>query len=203
MGSPVGDIPQTPPSVRIPALDSSVNNPAYGPATESTTAQVVTTLGKPAQDGTVAGVTSQLANSGAAPFVPNLLSVAARQKAPGVNVLLTFGVIPGQPPSLFRLWNAVLSLAAASNNSYNAGVTQMYAELRTASGLSLAILELAIGGATAGSTPMTANSGPCVVNHNGIEVESGDELILDVNNGATVTNLSIRASASLSYQLVQ
>lgn len=200
MGSPVGDIPTQAPSLRVPALDSSVNNPAYGPATENTLTGIGSQLGSPAQDGTVAGVTSQLANSGAAPFVPNLKSVSSRQKGPGVYNLLTFPSIGGVL-TFYRLWNAVISLAAGSNNSYNAGITQMYGELRTGSGISLGIVELCIGGATAGSTPMNANPAPCVVNHNGVEVESGDTLILDVNNGVTITNLNLRASASLSYQV--
>lgn len=176
-------VPSVPPVIRLPAQDSNLVN-------------LLLALGSPAQDANLLALLQQLSNFGAQPFVPNLKSAPILRASEGQSpyILATF-------PSPGRIWTAMLSFSAATNNSYNAAVSQMYAQLITGSGIVLAVSEISVGGAAAGSTPSTSGPGNSNVQHNGMPVKANDTILLDVNAGQRITNLQMRASGAVNYSI--
>jgi hypothetical protein len=180
----------------VPAQDTSVNSPSYGPATVAGLMLIVNQLGTaPAQDPTVNAVYQQLNQKGAQPFVPNLQSSSQRQvhETSSPATVFTF-------PQNGRLWSAQLTYAIATNNSYTGATNLLYARLFLQSGVDLSLVECAVGGATAGGTPSSDSNGDRGA-WNGLPVHSGDKVVLDVNNAVSITNLAQRASAVINYSI--
>lgn len=175
----------------IPAQDSSVNNPAYGPATNQLLTAISKALGAPAQDPSVMQLFHQIQTFGAQPFVPNQESTHLR----GKNEL-------GSPYTVYtfpqnaRLWTVQLTYAIASNNAYAGGTTQASAGLTLRSGLDLSIVEVSLG-STVGESDSNGDRG----NWNGLPIAQGDIITLDVNQGTSVTGVTQRASCIITYSL--
>ena len=85
-------------------------------------------------------------------------------------------------PAAGRLFTAGLAFAVGSDNSYTAAVDQFYARLTTQSGLVLCSVQLVIVQANDHDSGTDQWQGP----QTGVPVNKGDQLILDVNNGAPV-----------------
>lgn len=139
-----------------------------------------------------AGTAALLVIAGGTSWAPsppyNIQSFARVQvsQAASPYTIHTFGA-PG------RIWAAHLSFAISANASHT-GNDQAYATLKysppAASDQILLVIEVAVGGAS------TTDSGDGDLSMPGLAVAPGGALVLDVNNGAAVTNALMRASTT-------
>ena len=121
---------------------------------------------------------------------------------PGVqSASKLFGSQTGSPYTLFtfpgigRVWGASLSFTIAANSSYAGATNNVYALLKTGSGVVLEIIELVVTNAN----QIDSDHGDIPLN--GLIIASGDTLVLDVNNGVGVTNAVMRASGFVLYSV--
>jgi hypothetical protein len=160
-----------------PAGASAAQISGLGLATEATAAQIQ-------------GNTGTALSTGVPPGVPGVRSA-----------FQLFGTVGGSPYNMFsftfngRVWAASLSFTIAANSSYAGSTSNVYAQIVTASGITLLIIELVV--TNLNQTDSNAVSVPL----NGINIVSGDTLMLDVNNGVAVTNTVMRASGSVLYSV--
>lgn len=175
----------------VPAQDTSVNAPSYGPATASLLADIEALLGAPAQDPSIQTLFNQIKIFGAQPFVPNQESQSVRGKHETDSPVSIFTF-----PQNARLWTVQLTYAIASNTAYAGGTTQCSAALSLVSGLELSMVECALG-STAGQSDSNGDRGTW----NGLPIAAGDQITLDINQGTTVTGVSQRASCIVTYSL--
>lgn len=133
-----------------------------------------------AKDTTVQATNSQLA-TGVAPFATNIQSFSLLQvnQTGSPYTVHTFGAAG-------RLWAAHLSFALSANNSHT-GNDQAFATLGINSKVLIPI-ELAVGGSN------STDSGDGDLSMPGYPVANGDELILNVNGGAAISQALMRAS---------
>lgn len=123
---------------------------------------------------------------------------APRGTAPGARITRIGGTPQGQDqlnvnsqaatafytfPKAARLFTAGLAYAVGSDATFAGSVDQFYARLSTASGLVLCSVQLVICTASDHDSDTDDWSGP----DTGVPVAAGDQLVLDVNNGAPVT----------------
>lgn len=129
-------------------------------------------------------IAAQISLTGASPGVPGITSVSgiALSAAGSPYTLETFG-------AKSRIWQAQLSLAAATDSAYAGGLAGINARLQTGSGIILAVAELAIGAAGESEAVMSSAA------LNGIAVAAGDTLQAIINGGISITDAFIRASA--------
>jgi hypothetical protein len=158
---------------------------ALGLMKDSTGQAINGTLGVPAQTGDV--ITTLPANiqaMGAPPYITGLRSFSEVNGSAAASpyTIHTFGANG-------RLWYAHLSAAVATSSAYSGGLSGVFAELSTGSGLVLGVIELSIGAAG------VSDSGNGDMSIGGLPVASGDTLLLNVNNGTSITDAFIRSSA--------
>lgn len=140
-----------------------------------------------------AALTVQIVNKPGAPVITQDGGVANMASASVLEAV-------SQPPTAFqtfagasRIWAAHLSFAVGTNNTYS-GVTQLYALVRTQSGIVLAVVDLAVAAAN------TAANGDADLAIPGIAVANEDKLMLDVNNGTSLgTGGVMHASTTVMY----
>jgi hypothetical protein len=111
--------------------------------------------------------------------------------AQGPTAFITF-------PAAARLFAAELSFAVGTNGTYSGGVTQLYAQVATLSGIILGTVELAVSG------PLQAvnGQGGLTFPETGVPVAKGDKLRLDVNNNVSLGTFGVmRATASVFYAI--
>lgn len=154
--------------------------------TSALTVQVINKPGTP--------VNTQIINAPGVPVVTQDGGVAGMASAStlqvGPQAATTFKTFTADS----RIWAAHLSLAVGSNASYAASVTQIYALIKTSSGIVLAVIELAVSG------PAQQANGDADLAIPGIAVANGDHLQLDVNNNVGLgTGGLIRASTTVMY----
>jgi hypothetical protein len=152
---------------------------ALGLAKDTSVQAVHTTLGNPAQDASITALPAQLQ--------PAMQSTSLLRQAAGLYTVANFG-------GASRIWALHLSFAAATLAAYAAGITQLYAELKTGSGLALTVIELAVAAAS-----QAENGDSDLVFTAGLNVPAADTLILDVNNNVALTNGTLRASCTALY----
>lgn len=128
--------------------------------------------------------------TGVPPVVPGLTSVSMiGQGAGGGGVFFTF------PAGGGLIYGGHLSFAAGADSSYTGGVTQLYARIKTGSGVDLTVIELAVAG------PNTSANGDSDINMPGRPVTGGDTLVLDPNNNVALVNGVFHASCVVYYSL--
>ncbi len=133
---------------------------------------------------------AELQATGVPSFIPALQSAYAVNAQPGSTPLTMFTF-----PQAGRIWALHLSYAMASNSSYSGTITsQAYALVKAGSTI-LTVIEIALGG------PSTNDSGDSDMVINGLPVPAGTALILDINNGASISNVAQRASAVVLYSI--
>jgi hypothetical protein len=160
---------------------------ALGLAKDTSVQQVKTTLGTPAQDGTVSGLPSNLQTMGIPSFIPNLASATQiGVNAQGPTTFKTFGANS-------RIWYALLSFTVAVNSTFSASTTRVYARI-LAAGIQLPIVELSV----ANPNQHADVAAPLVIN--GLPVANGQTLQLDVNNGTSLGSQGVMsASCTVLY----
>ncbi len=153
------------------AKDTSVNNPAFGPATQS------------AQVNQETAIPANIQVYGTPPFIPGVMSFSGtRLSAAGSPYTLNTFTQDS------RVWYAMLSLSIATDSTYAGGLQGVFATLATGSGTVILACEGAIGGPNQNSD---ANQNVSV---GGVEVSAGDTLVVNVNNGTSITDAFIRVS---------
>ena len=185
--SPVIVPPTNPPALRIPADDQTIQQ------TNAALQALITLLGSPAQDGTIASVLQQLAQFGAQPFVPNTQSASVLEVGPGQTILAT-------PKQAFRVWGGYVAVSARTNNTFTgtAGFYgKIYAQPTGANpALIVSHVELAVANAN------DKDSGALFVGINGTEMPANSQLVLDLNGGTGLgTTGVLRASANIFYSI--
>jgi hypothetical protein len=129
--------------------------------------------------------------TGVPPFVPALSAFTALQ----VNALSSPFRL-GTMPAAGRIWTVILSYFTATDATYSAGVTLTFAAVQaTVAALTLAAVELGASG------PGQGHPGQCDISFNGLPVASGEQLVLNINGGITVTDLFQRASAVVLFSV--
>jgi len=126
--------------------------------------------------------------SGIPPIVPGLLTASALKTGPGITTLVSFALAG-------RVWGVQLSGTMASSNTYANQVNNVVYTVQTASGLTLAALELVV----ITQSQIIAGQAPPLVF--GLNVAAGDSVQLNVNGGTFVTNATQRASAIVYYTI--
>lgn len=166
-----------------------------GLARDSSVMTVNSTLGVPAQDGTVSGLSApgqtiaeENQTLGTPPFVPALKAATVVRQATGVNTFFTFG-------NAGRIWAVALSYFVTTNSSYAVSTSATYAAVETGTGLTLGIVELGA------ANPNQGFGGQSNLPFNGLPIAKGDSLKLDVNNGSVIANLNQRASCVVLYSI--
>lgn len=159
---------------------------ALGLAKDTSVQQVHTSVSGLSQTGQT--IAQEAQTLGGPPFVPQLKSATVVRQSVAVTPFFTF-------PSAGRIWAIDLSYFITTNNSYAVSTSQTYAALETGSGKSLAIVELGA------SNPNQGFGGQSTKPLNGLPIVAGDTLILDVNNGAVISNLNQRASVVVLYSV--
>jgi hypothetical protein len=86
-------------------------------------------------------------------------------------------------PAAGRLFASEISFAITSNNTFAAASQQLYARVSTQSGINLGNVQLSLSNAN----QIASGHGGLTLPDTGVPVAKGDKLLLDVNNGATVT----------------
>lgn len=172
---------------------------ALGLMTEATGQAIQTSTGSTANNtsttatntGSTANNTGMALTDGVPPGVPN---IATKVKL--------FGTPAGSPYTLFtfpaagRVWVASISATATPNAGYGTGPTvNVYAQLVTGSGITLAVTEMVI------AETGIVDSKQSDVQWNGFAVSAGDTLQLDVNNATTPSMTVIRASGFVAYSV--
>jgi hypothetical protein len=133
-------------------------------------------------------IPANIQTMGAPPYVPNILSVSGTRltAAGSPYTLITFG-------AKSRIWYAVLSLAVATDTVYAGGLAGIFSQMQLGSGPVLLASEAAIGG------PGQNSSNTSVLSMGGIIVNAADTLVLNVNNGTSITDCFIRVSIVALY----
>jgi hypothetical protein len=124
--------------------------------------------------------------SGIPPIVPGLLTVASLRQTPGVYNLVTFA-------QAGRVWGAQLSSTFSAGAAYAAAVNNVFHSIQTQSGLTLAVVELAV------AAPSTVDNAGADAPPFGLDIAAGDIVQLNVNNGTAVTGAFQRCSAVVFY----
>lgn len=176
--------------------DVALQIQALGLATNAAVLAVNSTLGAPAQNSTVAGLASggtiaqEAQGLGIPPAVPALQSAQRTRQGVTQVSFKTFG-------SAGRIWRVRLASSVASDNTFTAATppAQLIHDIETGSGTTLAICEMSISGPN--QTVPDGDSGT----FNGLPVAQGDTLVLNVNNGVTVSGVVQRASALVLYSI--
>ncbi len=159
---------------------SAINTTLGAPGQDTTLQTIHTTLGIPSQDTTLAAIPAALQ--------PALSSASlVRQGTTAGALVHTFAAAS-------RLWALHLSFACATDASYTPALANVYAELKTGSGLALTLVELAVS-----DVKQAINGDSDQGYFNPIPVAAGNTLLLDVNNGAGVLGATLRASCSILY----
>jgi hypothetical protein len=159
---------------------------------KDTTGQAIhSTLGVPAQSHDVTtSLPVNLQATGVPPFVPGIKAVSAVQLNP-----------PGSPTTLITftqdgtIWYAGLNLAVASNAAYAATDGPFSYMYLTNPANILLSCQCAING------PGQAQTSDQNISFGGIAVKAGDTIVVNINNGNTIANAFIRASATILYTL--
>lgn len=120
---------------------------------------------------------------GIPPNVPSIKSYSGTQLA-AAGSPYTLHAFSG--PS--RIWQGSLSLASATDSSYAGGLQGIFAQVQLGSGTVLLVAELAVG------APSVATADHCDFEFNGLNVDSGDTLVVNVNGGTSLSDAFIRAS---------
>jgi hypothetical protein len=118
---------------------------------------------------------------GAVPAIKNPVGGEQILQAPGGSpyTIYTF-------PAAGRVWLASVSFSMGSSGG--TGSNQGYARVRIQGGQSLAIAECCVVGNPDSDSNEESNPYP------GLSVPSGTKILLDVNGGATITGVVLRAS---------
>jgi hypothetical protein len=125
---------------------------------------------------------------GTPPYIPNLQSASAAQMSPAGSpyTLVTF-------TAQSRIWAAALSFSVSSSSAFT-GSDGPFCGLEIGSGSgTLLICQLAVDG------PSQGLSSDKELEIGGIQVDPGTSIIINVNNGTSVTDLFIRAGAVVLY----
>lgn len=191
MTTPIGPVPPLPPSARVPAMDSSVQSNV------TATQLIQTILGSPTQEGTLGALLTQIIESGAQPWVPNVQSASILEQPPGFATI-------GQPTAPFRVWGGYVSCAFTASSGFT-GNSFCYAKVYVNGStqdnqpngppLIVAHVELGVGGAS------QADSDTCSMQMPGVPIPANTKLILDVNGNSPVPQAEIRASGNILYSI--
>lgn len=176
------------PGSRAGAQVDTINLDKSGLALDTTVQQLNAIMGAPSQNGTLTTLLQQVVNAGAQPFVPNLRASNKVGVGSGVFTLITFG-------QASRIWRAGISFSAATNNLYSSGITSLNAVMKTGGGVTLAVVEIAVGG------PSQASQGGDSAQIPGMPVEAGDTVTIDVNDGVSVAQLVMRCSCTVLFSV--
>lgn len=171
------------------AAVGTVNTTLGVPAQTADIDGVVTTLGTPAQtDDVITTLPSNIQTMGAPPYVPNMATKGQSQITPSDSPvsLITFG-------SAGRLWYAAISLVAACSSTAPTA-SGIFAQLSNGAQI-LLDCETAIAAAS------QVSQSDQNISFGGFPVGSGDTVELNLNNGNSVTDVFIRASAVLYYSI--
>ncbi len=174
--------------------DVALQIQALGLATNAAVLQVNGTLGTPAQDGTVAGLSSggtiaqESQALGVPPAVPALQSAQRTRQGATQVTFKTFG-------GAGRLWGVSLSYALQTDGTGPGAATQFFADIETGSGTTLAVVELGVSAANQAVNGQDGGS------FNGLPIANGDTLVLNVNNGNAVTHCFQRASCLALFSI--
>jgi hypothetical protein len=152
---------------------------------------VNTTLGTPAQSADVTTtLPANIQSMGAPPYVKNMQTAGVSQVAPTSSTsLVTFS-------GAGRIWYVSLSLAVSASSSYS-GTNGEFAQIEINTSPDTVLLDCECCTNDAGAT-MSSNHDLAL---SGFPVASGDEVFINVNNGTTVSDVLIRASAVVYYSI--
>lgn len=162
---------------------------ALGLALNSTLETTNTTLGTPAQtDDVVTSLPANLLAGGVPPYVPNIATVGESQITPTDSPvsLKTFG-------SAGRLWYAAISLVAACSST-SPTASGIFAQLSIGS-------EILLSCQTAIAAASQVAQSDQNISFGGFPVAASDTVELNLNNGNSVTDVFIRASAVIYYSI--
>lgn len=174
--------------------DVALQIQALGLATNAAVLAVNSTLGAPAQNSTVSGLASggtiaqEAQQRGIPPAVPSLSSAQRTRQGVSQVAFKTFG-------GAGRIWRVRLASSVASDNTFSGAPAQLIHDIETGSGTTLAVAELSISG------PLQSVPGGDSDLFNGLPIANGDTLILNVNNGVSVSGVTQRASALVLYSI--
>lgn len=184
--APQKPVPYAPGPRSGPASTFQLNT--TGLALDTTVQAVNATLATPAQQATLVGLLTQIQQSGAQPWVPNMHSASSTLKNPGGSpyTIHTF-------TAASRIWGATVS--AGVGTTAGSGTTNAYALVKTGGGVVLAIVEVCVAGGISSSSDSVPVSIP------GIPVSNGDTIILDVNGGGGIGGGAMRASCSVLFSI--
>jgi hypothetical protein len=182
--NPNFQVPVQAPIIRVPADDASIQE------TNAALTNLIALMGNPAQDGSILNVLQQLANFGAQPWVPNVLSAAANEVLPGITIL-------GTPLQAFRVWGGYVNVSARTNNTYT-GTDDFYGRVYVDSFPQLTVSHRLV--AVAG--PQQHDSGSNFVSIPGVPFPAGTVLKLDGNGNVGLgTTGVLRFSANIFYSI--
>jgi len=143
----------------------------------------------PTAPGTVPGSRSgspeaalSLQQTGVPPLVPGLKTAQKLHQNVGIFNILA-------PAQDIFVWGCILSSSIDTNASFSLATAATFAVVQTASGITLGVVELAVGG------PNQAANGQSPPLMFGIPISAGDVIQLSVNGGTPITNLNQNASA--------
>jgi hypothetical protein len=173
--------------VAIDALGlATADNQVTGIAAVGT---VNTTLGVPAQtDDVITTLPSNIQTMGAPPYVPNMATKGQSQITPGDSPVSLVTLGTGG-----RLWYAAISLVAACSST-TPTASGIFAQLSIGS-------EILLDCETAIAAASQVSQSDQNISFGGFPVAAGGTVELNLNNGNSVTDVFIRASAVLYYSV--
>lgn len=136
--------------------------------------------------GVPAAIAALLSGQGVPPFVAGMKTVSATQATPLVSPITMLTA-----PADSRLWAIMLSFAVSTNSAY-ATQDGPFAQLKIGT-VVLLTCQLAANG------PGQGLSSDQALNGYGLPLLAGQQLVLNVNNGTSITNMFIRAAAVALY----
>lgn len=184
MSTPYGTVPPNPPVIHIPATDQSIQ--------ETITAinNLIALMGSPAQQGTTLATLQQLAEFGAQPWVPNVMSASVEEQSPGVYTL-------GTPAAAFRVWGGYVAGDIQGSTGFS-GTTHIFMRVEVGQGtgqLKVAHIHLGLGG------PSQANQDSMFTTIPGTPFPANTPLLLNVNASQGVPQAVINGSGNIFYSI--
>ena len=152
----------------LDGINASVNDPAYGPATDA----AVNALHTPGDT-----IAQESQSIGVPPIAPGIVGGEQILQSPGTYPIYTF-------PAPGKIWAASVSLSAGVTGG--SGTNLIYARVYIVGGRTLAYCEVGLAGTIAYGANGDSNGFP------GFMVAAGTVINLDINNGAVVTGGLVR-----------